>query len=695
MTVTTTLDRQYLDGDGSNKNFHFNFRFLSYSQIFVYLVNPDGSSLFQTQNVDYTITGVNASGGGQIVFSVAPFAGTKNVLIRRIVPITQPTSIRNQGAFFPAIHEDAFDRLCMQIQQAQSDANNSLQLDQSGKWWDFNGHRGINAADPVNAQDVATLTWVRSYLATIISAITGPINNALNILFVQRGTGAIPRTVSEKLKEGISTGDFGGAANTVNTVALTAAINEARASHDRSIMLPPGQNNTGVVSNPTGIKFYGGDLVETPDLGNPATFDILSSYADSLGYDLGKEYLYALHNDISSLQAIKIMMFGDSTVVGFGSTTPFTPDGVLIDQALNRGVAGIAINNLAVSGSNSTKWDTAPIIADLTTKTMIVGYGTNDPAVGNEEDFFNHMSAKLSAIRAVRNESSLTIILKGCNSTNDWVNGRSQLWCERLAPVYRKLARLYKCYFFDAYAMYRDSKNGSTWMDTLPYSGIDTHIHPNNFGNMWIWGKLAEQIFPSAISQRLVNNFRNVGSSHTRLLFTATPFSLPYGRSIYRNDTNVNWPSDGIVVNEKSADGVTIQKNYALNRAIPKIHQRNSIGTDGVTWTEWSGVGRNITLLNSWSNAAGRMPAQAYATIDGEIKCRGDIVPGTLTAGTSIFTVTSAIGSGAPILPETFNLPGVGGSLLVSLNTDGSVVILAVTGTPTRVSISGIRYMPS
>ena len=645
----------------------------------------------------FTITGTG-NPTSTITFTVPP-ANLSGILLTLNVPFERLNDYQENGDFLASTINRDLDRIWQALKQLLRVSGRVLTLgvfdvDGAGAYR-AKGNKISDLADPVLGQDAATNNWVRTYLASALGAITGPINNALNILFVQRGAGAVPRTVSEKLKERLSTGDFGGAANTVNTTALTAAINEARASRDRSIMLPPGQNNTGVVSNPTGIKFYGGDLVETPDLGNPATFDILSSYADSLGYDLGKEYLYALHNNISSLQAIKIMMFGDSTVVGFGSTTPFTPDGVLIDQALNRGVAGIAINNLAVSGSNSTQWDTAPIIADLTTKTMIVGYGTNDPAVGNEEDFFNHMSAKLSAIRAVRNESSLTIILKGCNSTNDWVNGRSQLWCERLAPVYRKLARLYKCYFFDAYAMYRDSKSGSTWMDTLQYSGIDAHIHPNNFGNMWIWGKLAEQIFPSAISQRLVNNFRNVGSSHTRLLFTAIPFSLPYGRSIYRNDTNVNWPSDGIVVNEKSADGVTIQKNYALNRAIPKIHQRNSIGTDGVTWTEWSGVGRNITLLNSWSNAAGRMPAQAYATIDGEIKCRGDIVPGTLTAGTSIFTVTSAIGSGAPILPETFNLPGVGGSLLVSLNTDGSVVILAVTGTPTRVSISGIRYMPS
>lgn len=517
------------------------------------------------------------------------------------------------------------------------------------------------------------------------------------ISWIQSGAGAVWRTVRNKLWDTISIADFGGAANSVNTTALSAATIQSKATKNRFVSIPPGQCNTGVVSNSTGIRFFGGDLVETPDVNNSATFDILSSYADFLEYDLGKEYLYALHNDISTLQAIKIMMVGDSTVVGFGSSSPFTPDGVLSDQGLNLGLAGILTNNLAVSGSNSTQWDTSTIISDLTTRTLIVGYGTNDPVNGDEEVFFNNMSNKLAQIRAVRGLSSLTIILKGCNSTNDWVNGRSQLWCERLMPVYRKLARLYQCYFFDTYSLFRDSKNGDTWMDTLPYGvpPVNTHIHPNNFGNMWIWGKLASEIFSSAISQRKVNNFRNVGSTHTRYPVAAAPGDLSLGLSIYRTSTDSGWPSDGSVVNEKSADGACVQKNYPINRSIPKVHQRNSIGSTGTVWTEWSGVGRNITLLNSWTNASGRMPAQAYITVDGEIKGRGDIVPGTLTVGTIIFTFTSAIGSALPILPETFNLTGVGGSVLVNLAVDGNVSILAVTGTPTRIPINPLHFMNS
>lgn len=183
MTVSTTLDRQYFPADGFNKNFPFNFRFFDNSQIFVFLIDEQGNPTGKTLNVDYTLSGAMAAGGGTVVFSVAP-AIKMRVLIRRILPQTQPTSIRNQGAFFPAIHEDVFDRLTMLVQQAIADTANSLQLTISGDKWDFRGNKGINAANPTDPQDVATLQWAVNYVSGILETGKGPINNAENIVYV-------------------------------------------------------------------------------------------------------------------------------------------------------------------------------------------------------------------------------------------------------------------------------------------------------------------------------------------------------------------------------------------------------------------------------------------------------------------------------------------------------------------------------
>lgn len=184
MTVTTTLDRQYFPGDGSNKNFPFNFKFFDNSQIYVYLIDATGDAVGKILNIDYTLSGALSPSGGMVVMSVAPPTGYR-LLVRRILSQTQPTSIRNQGAFFPAIHEDVFDRLTMLIQQAISGLNGALQLDLAGESWDFLGKRGINVADPINPQDAATKIWAQTYIGSILETGQGPANNAANVIYVK------------------------------------------------------------------------------------------------------------------------------------------------------------------------------------------------------------------------------------------------------------------------------------------------------------------------------------------------------------------------------------------------------------------------------------------------------------------------------------------------------------------------------
>lgn len=178
MTVTTTLDRQDFPGDGSNKNFPFNFKFFDNSQIYVYLIDPSGLVVGKTLNVDYTLSGALSAVGGQVIMSVAPPINYR-LLIQRKLPLTQPTSIRNQGAFFPAIHEDVFDRLTMLIQQALSGLSRALQIDKSGLSWDFLGLRGSNIADPVGNGDVVNRGWVTQF----ISSVSGAINTTNGIAY--------------------------------------------------------------------------------------------------------------------------------------------------------------------------------------------------------------------------------------------------------------------------------------------------------------------------------------------------------------------------------------------------------------------------------------------------------------------------------------------------------------------------------
>lgn len=169
MTVQTTLDRQYFDGDGANKNFPFNFKFFQNSEIFVFLIDPSLVVTPQSLTTDYTLTGAGKADGGQVTFITSP-PDNWQVLIRRILPETQLVSLRNQAAFFASIHEDAFDRLTMLIQQALSGLGSSIQLDASATSWDFKNKRGVNVADPVNARDIVNL----QYLLALIDQISIP-----------------------------------------------------------------------------------------------------------------------------------------------------------------------------------------------------------------------------------------------------------------------------------------------------------------------------------------------------------------------------------------------------------------------------------------------------------------------------------------------------------------------------------------
>lgn len=254
MTVTTTLDREYFPGDGFNKNFPFDFKFLDNTHIYVYLIDAEGTATGKTLNVDYTISGVNNPGGGMVVMSQAPAVGSR-LLIQRVLPQTQQTSIRNQGAFFPNIHEDVFDRLTMLIQQSISSTSNALQLDKSGDRWDFRGLPGSNAADPVRPQDVATKNWSEQYIGSLIEQSQGNMNLAQNVLYVGPdgitrnlqnlssmddpalgsrliawlGTdiGVVARTVADKLGDYLHVKDFGMTGVGDETAKFQACLNAA------------------------------------------------------------------------------------------------------------------------------------------------------------------------------------------------------------------------------------------------------------------------------------------------------------------------------------------------------------------------------------------------------------------------------------------------------------------------------------
>ncbi len=161
MTVSTQVSRNEYTGNGATTQYDFTFRILDKSHLLVQTMDTSESIVTLTLGTDYTVTGVNRYNGGKVVLTSALPAGYK-ISIERSTPVTQEASIRNQGGFFPEIHEDAFDKLTMLVQQAYGWWS-GLSLRKPSwlaNYYDALNNRIRNLRDPSQAQDAATKKYV-------------------------------------------------------------------------------------------------------------------------------------------------------------------------------------------------------------------------------------------------------------------------------------------------------------------------------------------------------------------------------------------------------------------------------------------------------------------------------------------------------------------------------------------------------
>lgn len=124
MTIASPQNFIYAQGNSSSYQFSFGFVAGVANNINVYFIDTDGVYTLLPRNT-YTVA-LNPilpnnlwSIGGTITYplSGSPIASGTQLLIQRLVPFEQLTSIRNQGDFYEDVIEQALDTLCMEIQQ--------------------------------------------------------------------------------------------------------------------------------------------------------------------------------------------------------------------------------------------------------------------------------------------------------------------------------------------------------------------------------------------------------------------------------------------------------------------------------------------------------------------------------------------------------------------------------------------------
>ncbi|EGI15160.1 conserved hypothetical protein [Escherichia coli M605] len=119
MTVSTEVDHNEYTGNGVTTSFPYTFRVFNKSDLVVQVIDPDENITVLALDTDYTVTGAGGYNGGNVILSKA-LANGYQISISRELPVTQETDLRNQGKFFAEVHEDAFDKLTMLIQQVSS-----------------------------------------------------------------------------------------------------------------------------------------------------------------------------------------------------------------------------------------------------------------------------------------------------------------------------------------------------------------------------------------------------------------------------------------------------------------------------------------------------------------------------------------------------------------------------------------------
>lgn len=122
------------NGNGSTTNFGFNFRVLNASHIRV-IRTVSGVETTLALGPDYSVNGVGADQGGEIVMSVAPVSGS-TITIVRDVPFVQETDLVNQGPYYAETIEGALDLGVMRDQQLAERMSRAIMVPVSSEDYD-------------------------------------------------------------------------------------------------------------------------------------------------------------------------------------------------------------------------------------------------------------------------------------------------------------------------------------------------------------------------------------------------------------------------------------------------------------------------------------------------------------------------------------------------------------------------------
>jgi hypothetical protein len=159
VSLSSATNRNDYTGNGSVDTYSYTFKVFSEDHLVVTVRDTSDVETTLTKTTHYTVSGVGSTSGGSVALVAGAFdwlnvgndlkSGYK-LTIRRVVPLTQETDIRNAGTFYPATHEDQFDKQVMISQQQQDDLDRSVTLPETVTSSDFDPTLPSDILDSAN-----------------------------------------------------------------------------------------------------------------------------------------------------------------------------------------------------------------------------------------------------------------------------------------------------------------------------------------------------------------------------------------------------------------------------------------------------------------------------------------------------------------------------------------------------------------
>ncbi len=186
MTISSTTAKIIYVGTGSTassaKIFSYPFKIFASDDLVVSEYNnATSSATVKTNNTDYEVSGVGVDSGGNVTLtgSYTNVPSGSQLIIQRIIDLTQGVDYVSNDAFPAETHEQALDRLTMITQQLQEQIGRAILADVSQTASNINVVASVLAANSSAAVAVQQATLVSSYTAAVTTfnpTFTGTTN---------------------------------------------------------------------------------------------------------------------------------------------------------------------------------------------------------------------------------------------------------------------------------------------------------------------------------------------------------------------------------------------------------------------------------------------------------------------------------------------------------------------------------------